>query len=180
MTGNFQQSMLKTVDCYENVILPTLKSLLKSRYEIYSVEAENSKIAKLLDIYGGCDFLLFNRRTLSIEGVASRIQIAEKSFDTFTIRLQRETGTVTEFEKRKKAIKTDSIYPKYTFQAYVSQDMKLLSMAIMRTVDLYKFVENTRQNVKHTGESQIGQASFIACNWLDIREAGFVIGVFYP
>lgn len=179
MAGNFTEYMLRTVYCYKSVILPTLKTLLKSQYEIFSVENDSSEIAKLLDVYGGCDLLLLDKRNSAVEGIASRIQFAEKSFDTFTIRLERDSGTITEYEKRKRAMASGAIYPKFTFQAYVSKDMQLLSMAIIRTVDLYKFVEENQQTVKHTGEEQFGQASFIACKWQDLKAAGFAVSTFY-
>ncbi len=180
MAGNFVQSMAQMAYCYNNVVLPTLRTLLKSYYEIYSVETDTSKISNLLDVYGGCDLILLDKRNYTISGVASRIQIVDEPYDTFTVRLQRDSGSPTEFEKRTFAMSNECIYPKFTFQAYASkEDFRLLSMAVIRTQDLYKFIEKNCPQVKHTGENQIGQAIFIPCKWQDLRAAGFAVSIFH-
>lgn len=175
MAGNYEQSMAQNIRCYREIILPELRKILKRRYEIYSIEADSSEISKILDVYGGIDLLLLNKDTSLVEGIASRIQIVDKSFDTFTIRLCRDNGKLTEYEKRMKAIKENALYPKYTFQAYVSPDMKLLNMAIVETCALFKYLESNQPEIKHTGSEQIGQASFIVVKWQDLHNAGVCV-----
>ena len=179
MGSDFTKTMLQMQECYREVVLPAVKKLLKSHWQIISVETEKPEIAKWLDVYGGCDWLLLDKEKSIIYGVASRIQFAEKSFDTFTVRFKRDNNAPTEYEKRKEAIKSAGIYPKYTFQAYVSKEMQVLGMAMMFTSDLLKFIEKKSSVIKHTGEEQIGQASFIACKWEDIYKAGYPISIYH-
>lgn len=174
MPNDFQQNMDKNSDSYK-IIFPILKKILKPDYEIISVENENSKIAKLLDSYSGIDFLLLNTATSELEGVASRIQY-DKLYNSFTIRLGRESGVLTEFQKRNTAIKNNSLFPKFTLQSYILSTGEF-SMAICKTVELFSFINNFPQFTKCTNEDQIGQASFVVCYWDDLIKNGVNVSV---
>jgi len=106
--------------------------------KIIPVEAQDSDLKKLLDIEAGIDY--FRKDKHGLQGIAWRAQF-EYTCNTFTIRTERESGNKTELEKRLYAIKNDYIYPEFTIQAYFDNiiDCNLYSIAIIKTVDLFKF-----------------------------------------
>lgn len=121
------------------------------RGELTSIETVDEQIAKWFDIYSGIDAL--HKLDEQIRGVAIRCQWRDPRwrggypFDTFTIRYSRSTGTKTEYAKRMEAIFGDMgyIYPYLTIQAYLddkNNPNEMLSFAIVKTADLYRFVSN--------------------------------------
>jgi len=106
---------------------------------------------KDLDVLAGIDGWQVLYENGVIRGIASRVQNTGKSYDTFTIRFSRNTGTETEFNKRLKAIQQKEqgwLYPHLTLQAYTEVDYsELLSFAIVKTEPLYLYaLESYRQN----------------------------------
>lgn len=105
--------------------------------EIKPVEIiHDNIIAKELDLLCGID-VWQTIKGAGARGIASRVQ--RGNFDTFTIRYQRDSGSTTEYEKRKEAIDTGKfIYPYLTCHAYVNaKTEKLLSVGLVKTVDLF-------------------------------------------
>lgn len=74
----------------------------------------------------------------ALVSLAHRVQFGPTSWDTFTIRLNRTTGAITEFEKRLTAIRTPkAIFPSWTLTAYALPSGELLSCAAIQTEALY-------------------------------------------
>lgn len=126
---------------------------------------------RALDNYAGIDYLILRENIQRVIGLASRIQRTGLNYQTFTLRQARDNGTPTEYEKRIKAIASDSLFPTLTLQAYLTTDgEQLLQMGLANTVDIFDFVRRNPSNeIKHTNENQHGQASFIAVKWDDLK-----------
>lgn len=101
----------------------------------------------LLDWYAGIDaFQIVNE--MGVRGIASRVQwIAPntKRWDSFTIRYELSmSGKPTEYQKRQEARKNGMgfIIPYFTCQAYFSKEDKLLSAAMIKTEELYAYIDS--------------------------------------
>ena len=123
--------------------IPALKQIPKlffnNEWTVESIEENKNVILKKLDTKCGIDWIVENKE--HIITVASRVQFG-KNWGSFTIREERHTGSKTEYEKRTDAIKHGYLYPLYTCQCYFKEDYTFLGGAIMRTVDLYKSLDN--------------------------------------
>ena len=110
MADDFKLAMRKSVD-FQKLIKPTLERALQGG--LITVEGNTiDETAKLLDTLAGIDLWFVNKER-GMRGIASRIQYS-KNWRTFTIRLERDTGTKTEYEKRKYAIDNNYLYPVIT------------------------------------------------------------------
>jgi len=139
---------------------------------------DDIEIAKQLDTLAGID-VWQTKTDIGVRGIASRVQFGDKAWNTFTIRLARESGSATEYEKRLDAIETGRfIYPYLTVQAYVTarNNPTLLSCAVCKTKDLYGFVEyrKTIENPikpKKSIDKTTGQwATFYCVDWLELKK----------
>lgn len=165
---------------YVNDARPIIASLLNGG-EIMPVEGSDDEVCKMLDLTCGTDYFQVYRESGLVWGIASRMQEIDtnrfkKPFNTFTVRKARTSGAKTEYEKRKHAIKNGGVYPFLTMQGYVDKQSKsLMSLAIAKTTDIMDYVDKGFADVKHTGESQNGQAEFYVVHWDKFAEAGYNI-----
>jgi len=117
-----------------------IKKYIFDKSRIISIEKSNNETLIWLDKYSGIDWFCKNDNNQVI-AVAARIQW-DCDYGTFTIRFKRKTGTKTEFEKRTEAIRKGYMYPQLTMQAYfIRNPLKMLSACIIKTKDLYDFIE---------------------------------------
>jgi len=126
---------MKALLSIEKTILPTMIS-----GKIHSIENSDNHVLVLMDRRSGIDYIRENEHGL--QGIAARVQWGN-AWDTFTIREKRHTGTITEMQKRIFQIENGYFYPYFTLQAYFSdrKEMKFLSAAAVKTVDLYDFIK---------------------------------------
>ena len=119
-----------------------LPKLIKGK--IINIELSNNEVLAMLDLYSGIDAI--RKDDTGIQGIAWRAQFQNRKWNTFTIRAERETGTATEYQKRIEAIDKGYFYPAYTVQAYFDniENLNLLSMAIVKTKDLYELFDNNK------------------------------------
>lgn len=109
--------------------------------ELVPVEAVTaSPFAKLLDDYSGIDHWQIIHENGQIRGIASRVQWGN-DWQTFTIRIARPSGYLTEYQKRMATLTHKDegwVFPPLTSQAYLDQrGGNLLSVAVIYTEDLY-------------------------------------------
>ncbi len=181
---------------FETLCIPKVKELLQLK-RIYTVEnySANETIKQLLDIKTGADYIGETQNGLNTVGIANRIQWAhplkganswatpkeewwpnqikkflkQKGFKTHTIRLERASGSPTEFEKRLTAIEKEYDFPVYTIQSYISarEEGSLLSIAIAKTRDLILFIKNGKQkrDFEIGNVEDNGAASFYYVYW---------------
>lgn len=170
---------VKALDKIKNTVLPKLisgkiHSIEKSEKDILikfntSIDIQNP-ILKLFDTKSGIDYIRENSDGL--QGIASRVQWG-KAWNSFTIRYARHTGTETEFEKRKRQITNGYLYPAFTLQAYFDNrdNNDLLSIGIIKTIDLYKFVSEYPELVKYRDSDN----KFAVVFWRDLKNNEYEI-----
>jgi len=131
--------------------------------QLLPVEGCTDELYYTLDARAGCDYIVVE--DLGIRGMAVRVQYTDAPFDTFTIRASRDSGVMTEFQKRQYAIKNNYMSPAYTMQAYVSADKShLISGAIAMTSDIIAAIESGNCHTESTYN-----ASFYVINFNDIE-----------
>ena len=161
---NWTKDLKKTIPALNKI--PEI--FFKNKWCIESIEENENIILKKLDTKCGIDWILENNDNLIT--VASRIQIGDINWNSFTIRKIRCSGGKTEYEKRINAIKNNYLYPLYTCQCYFNDKYDFLGGAIMRTKDLYKSLEN--------GYSENRSDNiFIIKYFKDIKNEGFSIRI---
>ena len=127
---------------FESISGTTLQKLIKG--SLISCEGhidDCNSIGFNLDVLGGIDYLSVNEH--GIRGLAVRCQFGD-AYNSFTIRYSRPSGNKTEHEKRLYQIDNGYIYPEFTIQCYFdsTKNNELLSMAIIRTDDLFYEIEH--------------------------------------
>lgn len=160
------------------VVWPKIKTACGDG-DIRPVEVlDDIEIAKQLDTLAGID-VWQTKEGIGVRGIASRVQFGDKAWNTFTIRLARQSGIATEYEKRLDAIKTGRfIYPYLTVQAYVTarDNPALLSCAVCKTEDLYRFIEyraaiGSPLEPRKSVDKMTGQwATFYWVDWCELTE----------
>ena len=142
----------------------------------------HNPIAYELDVCAGID--AYQRASLGLRGITSRVQWW-KDYQTFTVRIERPNGVMTEYMKRLTTIKKRSegfLYPYWTIQAYVERPgVKLLSVAVAKTVELYLYIEQRKQSGQPCHERPAGNGGerFLYVEWDQYRRAGNYLFV-YP
>lgn len=163
---------------------PIIKKLMNGG-EIKAVEGRDDEICMMLDQNCGTDYFQMYGKGEKLDGVVwgvgSRFQSVwhgSKAFDTFTIRLSRESGADTEFKKRKLAIERNGVYPWLTMHGYYDEETgEILSLAIARTKDIWECIEKGHCITRKTGQGQIGQATFYVVGWDKFKDLGYPIKV---
>ena len=176
MGDTFKQSMTKTISDFNEKVLPVLN---KNYSNMKFVEVEgnvNNEIADDFDRYAGIDIYRVRPEVGEMIGIASRIQRG-RVWRSFTVRKERKSGSLTEFEKRRQAIKKKSLYPLLTMQAYIEERNRNVVIGLVRTEDLIDFIEKYNPETKETGAGKIGQASFYTCYWDALIEHGYKVVV---
>ena len=178
---NWQESMEKSSAVIQQA-MPVFREMLNdSNLKILQVEKTDNEVWKHLDTGCGIDYLSIRSNGIT-RGIAWRAQWVDagKEYNSFTVRRSRETGTETEFEKRKKAIEKKGIYPHYAAQAFIDKKTgEILSLALSTTNDILKFIETeTKVSIRKTGAEQNGQADFYVIYWTDMKAYGYNILVY--
>lgn len=156
---------------------PVIKQLLNGG-EILPVEGSDDEVCKMLDLTCGIDYFHVYSNGLTW-GIASRMQPnCSKGWNTFTVRMKRESGAKTEYEKRKFAIDHNGEYPFLTMQGYFDRNNNVISLAIAKTVDVMNCVENDIGYYRHTGQDKTGQAEFYVIPWDKMKQAGYKVLIY--
>jgi hypothetical protein len=144
--------------------------------------SRENPIASDLDVCAGIDAYL--RAPLGLRGISSRVQWG-MDYRTFTVRIERPNGAMTEYIKRLTTIRRvheGFLYPYWTIQAYVERPGgKLLSVAVAKTIELYLYIEQCKQSGRPCHERPAGNGGerFLYVEWEHYRQAGNYLFV-YP
>jgi hypothetical protein len=159
---------VRAIRSIENHVIPKLIS-----GTIIEVESEKDELKKTLDVKSGIDY--FREDQYGLQGIASRVQFGYIK-NTFTIRTERESGNTTELEKRIYAIIYRYLYPEFTWQAYFdnSTDLKLYSIAIIKTIDLFGYYLTHPKEFKENESN----AKFIYIEWERLKEKNLRIKIY--
>jgi len=113
-----------------------------------------------------------------MRGVSARVQTSPpfpNCWDSFTVRMSRNNGSLTEFSKRRNAIHGGKglIYPHITVQAYAESKLgPVHSVGICKTEDLIQFIDNGLHKKR-----LVSNAEFAACFWRDMKANGFNVWI---
>ena len=164
--------MKKSTENVNKAIRPIVEKLL-SCWKLMQVEGKEDEVCKLLDMSCGLDYLIHSEKSGLILGLSSRVQY-DGNYRTFTVRKERESGALTEYEKRTQAMTSCGIYPYYTMQAYMN-DGEVKGLGITKTSDLIEYIRKGYADEKETGMNRIGQAKFYVCHCDDMKIKGYKV-----
>ena len=138
MMSNYSIDQHRANSFYQNN-KKDIKSLFNG--DIFSIEFDNSKLAKMLDQKCGIDYLLL-MNGMGVFGIASRINFNSTHHNSVTIRYKRASGGKTEYQKRVEAIKRNSgeIYATITMQID-AKNGKPIRAIIFESDKLYLFID---------------------------------------
>ena len=154
----------KTNSLFTEHIAPAL--IRKAGGKFTAVEGVDDPMSEDFDRLAGIDYW-FRSNDGQIYGIASRVQVADKNWRTFTVRFERGSGYETEYEKRLRSIKSGSLSPAITLQAYIVDDS--LYIGLVRTETLIRHIEEgERYKVGRVNEG--GRwAKFYIVDWVDVK-----------
>ena len=137
--------------------------------KLYNVEDSDNFICKILDLNSGIDYIVDDG--IGYRGLSIRVQW-NTAYNSFTIRNKMESGSITEYQKTVNHINNGYLYPYWTSQAYFNEKtMELLSIAIIKTFDLYDFIYKYPQ-LTLTNKSD---NEFIVVRWKDLIDKGYAV-----
>lgn len=174
------RDLSKSAAAFQDVVWPVISPELGGG-ELVPVESVTAtSFAKALDMLAGVDAWQVCSTDGRMRGIASRVQWISsdsKPWNSFTIRKSRATGATTEYEKRiyaLKSIREGWVFPGLTVQAYLSsQSNELLSVAAIKTYDLFAHVLKGRRGVDYTERPNRQDGNvFIAVFWDVLRKSG--------
>lgn len=172
--SSFALDLSRSGDAFTSVVWPTVRPHLDGGDLLLMEGRPDVELARLLDMKAGIDGWQIHPQ--GMRGIASRVQVG-RAWDTFTIRLSRDSGAATEFSKRRDAISSGRwVYPAVTVQAYLGGwDGPVLSVGVALTKDIIAFIEAGLHEVRRTSN-----ASFAVASWAAMRRAGYRVKVLRP
>lgn len=155
---SFQKDMEDSHRRFTEIIWPFISEYIGGG-RLISVENINDEMAKLLDMKYGVDYIQ------DIDGVGARIISSRvqcgSMWPTFTIRKQRDSGAITEYEKLLNSCKLDgSLMPYFTVQSYLSDDEKIWGVGIAKTKDIIREIYKGNCTVNRCGNASFYVVQF--------------------
>lgn len=176
MNGNVESDMKWSSKLFVTQVWPLCQKACGGG-ELMRMEGRpDVELAQTLDMMAGIDG--WQLHADGMRGIASRVQAGEKDWSTFTIRMKRDSGATTEFEKRLIAINGERgwIYPHLTIQAYAkTQDGPIISVGIALTKDLIDYIQKN-----HAYEKRTDNATFAVCSWDRMQKLGYGLKILKP
>ena len=164
LNSEVYKDMDKTAIIFNRFLKPRLAELLGGKIENIEGSTKDDMV-KAFDRFAGIDAWLI-KSDEGIRGIASRIQLGDKNWRSFTIRKERETGHSTEYDKRKYSMTNNWIYPFWIVQAFVSKDgQNLLGFGLAKMCDIIEAIDKGLCYERQSGSDQVGKATFYVCNW---------------
>lgn len=161
-----------TTENFAKYVAPILREKFHA-VEVVDTESLNDEEFKRLD-REHCIDGFFVTSGGNKEFFASRIQ--RGFYPSFTVRKDRDTGTVAEFKKLCYLIERGEIYPRFFIQSYIKDSSSVT--AVVETKELIDFIKSTNPPVRHTRREQFGQAAFFVCDWQALKRFGANIRIF--
>ena len=170
-----ERDMKRSASAFADLIWPAVRPLISGGDLVLMESVKDSEFAKMLDIYSGIDG--WQLHTDGMRGISSRVQVGTP-WDTFTVRMTRDSGAATEFEKRKAAIMSQRgwLYPYLHIQAYLATwTGPILSVGVVKMADLIKFIDQNHHRMNRTTN-----ATFAVCGWRQMRGMGYALKILRP
>lgn len=161
-----------TTEKFSKFVAPILRKKFNA-VEVVDTESLADKKYKKLDQENCIDGYIITADG-NTEYFASRIQ--RGFYPSTTVRKDRDTGNIAEYEKLCKLIEHGKRYPKWFIQTYIQRDS--VTVAIVETKSLIDFIKSVNPPVRHTRCDQIGQADFFVCYWTALKNFGADVTIF--
>lgn len=172
MQADVKKDMAWSSVAFNDLMWPIVKPMLSGGHLLQMEGRPDSELAKKLDMLAGIDGWHIHKE--GMRGIASRVQVAARPWNTFTVRMKRDSGAKTEFEKRKSAIDQPErgwIYPVITVQGYVQTESgPLLSCGVCLTSALIQFIDNGLSYLQRTSNAQ-----FAVCSWEKMKKNNYPV-----
>ena len=176
---NFESDMKWSARLFQTDVWPLIRQHLGNGDLLQMEGRPDTELGRTLDMLAGIDGWHIHGH--GMRGIASRVQETSKSWDTFTVRMSRDSGAVTEFEKRKLAISESDrgwIYPALTVQAYsLTRTGPVFSCGIAKTQDIIDFIE---MDLHEKPLKRTTNACFAVCSWEKMQFLGYDVRIIKP
>lgn len=183
MRPDVSRDLTDSAAAFKETVWPKIGLRFFGTGELISVETDTGILARKWDALAGIDAWQV-RDNIGMRGIASRVQRANgRPFDTFTVRKSRDSGVLTEYDKRRRAIDNQDgwLYPEFAVHAYVKaargepmRGKPLLSAAAARTRDIIYCIDRG-----FTYEQRVAGAAFYCVAW-DVIEREREVRVWRP
>lgn len=181
------QDMRQSSHAFCSVVWPRIGCYLGGgRY--FTTEGTDNELYDALDAHAGIDGFQVTPEG-EVRSIGSRVQFGDSAYDTFTVRASRDSGAMTELEKRLHAIEDHKrangpapVYPGVTIQAYVRRlgdgEFEFLSAAAIDTIDLFRFI---LLGAKHLPErKRTSNAAFEHISWCLLETHAYLVLGYRP
>lgn len=175
MRADVQNDMNRSISLFYGEVWPLCQMHCGGGDVLQMEGRPDSELRTLFDMKAGID--AWQLHDDGMRGIASRIQVIKpgyRPYDSFTIRMNRDSGAMTEYEKRCIAISSGRwLYPHLSIQAYAAAwTGPLLSIGISRTADIIDFIKRGFHYLKRTSN-----AEFAVCKWDKMRSNGYAVRI---
>jgi hypothetical protein len=179
MPTQVEADMKWSAKLFQSEVWPLIQKHLGNGKLLQMEGRPDTELARTLDMLAGIDG--WHIHSHGMRGIASRVQETDKSWDTFTVRMARDSGAVTEFEKRRLAISESNrgwIYPALTVQAYAkTKNGPVFSCGIARTKDIIEFIE---RDLHEHPLKRTTNACFAVCIWEKMQFFDYDVRIIKP
>ena len=160
MSDNWQADLKTSGELFRRLVWPVVRRWCGDGRIIHVEALKDNDIARSLDVHAGIDVWQIVDGS-GARGIASRVQAGKfYSFRTFTIRKDRQSGALTEWQKRVEAVRSGRwTYPILMCHAYADDDI-LYGVAMARTIDVVRAIDEGKG-----GERATGNATFYYVPW---------------
>jgi hypothetical protein len=149
MRADVYRDLNKSSRVFVDVVWPALTPILGEGSTYLPVEGlVDGELAKALDVIAGIDGFQIRGDRKFMRGVGTRVQWMPHGatpYNTFSIRVGRPSGGMTEKSKRILSVQFENhgpLFPDLTIQAYLRKETdELLSVGVVKTRDLYTCIE---------------------------------------
>lgn len=155
---DIKSDMKKSVRAFKKFTVHATKAHFGDDAQIHSYEGSDNPAERELDLKFGIDGVVTNGEGWA-HFYASRVQFLKYgglSFNTFTVRGFRPSGTATEIDKLRHGQKVDEPKPEYHIQAYVDGDGRGAVVGICETVELYQYIERHKPEMQYNRSDHVG------------------------
>lgn len=169
--NSFVRDKQFTIENFAKFVSPILKRVFETD-KVVDSESLSDNLSRCLDKEFCVDG--YFERDGAFEFFSSRIQNGD--YRTFTIRKNRDSGKIAEYERLCRQFREGRIYPRWAIQAYVSGDSA--TVAIVETRHLLNFIREKKAGIKRTREDKHGQAEFFIIAWSALQRENIPVQIF--
>lgn len=170
------KTLARSARCFEQIVWPAIKDLETfNGAHLQKVEGlRDERLSFILDAGAGVDYLVIGEGGHPVRALASRVQWTPRPYNTFSIRLERYDGRVTEYPKILEAKSVRGLYPTFRVQSYFDasdgqRSDDLMTVAVTQEDDVLTCME---RGIGYR-QPNYEDADFWVLQWWNMRKHGF-------